>query len=130
MKTISATALVLCLSAAACRGVAVSPSVGSHLDTAPTVEDVRAVSPALTRYAEAIVRADLWHRAELQPRDRGLVTVAALIARQQTVELPYYLNRALDSELEAAELSEMITARSTRAGERDCGGSYRKAGVR
>jgi 4-carboxymuconolactone decarboxylase len=60
MKTISATALVLCLSAAACSGVAVSPREGGHLHTAPIVEDVRAVSPALARYTEGTVRADLW----------------------------------------------------------------------
>jgi 4-carboxymuconolactone decarboxylase len=37
------------------------------------------------------------------------VTLAALIARNQTVELPYYLDLALDSGVKPAEVSEIIT---------------------
>src|SRR5205809_6304442 len=42
-------------------------------------------------------------------RDRGIVTLAALIARNQTVELPFYLNLALDNGVKPREISEMIT---------------------
>ena len=52
---------------------------------------------------------DLWKRPGLPARDRSIVTVAALIARDQTVELPYYLNLALDNGVKPAELSEIIT---------------------
>src|SRR5262249_16043458 len=55
-------------------------------------EDVRVVAPALAKYAREVVLGDLWKRAGLSPRDRSIVTVSALIARDQTVELPYYLN--------------------------------------
>ena len=37
------------------------------------------------------------------------MTLAALIARNQTVELPYYLNLALDHGVKPAEVSEIIT---------------------
>ena len=34
---------------------------------------------------------DVWERPSLAPRDRSLITLAALIARNQTVEMPLYL---------------------------------------
>jgi 4-carboxymuconolactone decarboxylase len=66
-------------------------------------------SPALERYTNGLVRGDLWKRPDLSPRDRSIVTLAALIARNQTVELPYYLDLAIDSGVKPAEVSEMIT---------------------
>lgn len=75
----------------------------------PTTEDVRAVAPALEKYAKDVVLGDLWRRPEMSPRDRTIVTVAALIARDQTVELPFYLKLALDDGVKPAEISEIIT---------------------
>jgi 4-carboxymuconolactone decarboxylase len=75
--------------------------------TMPTTEDIRAVAPALEKYAKDVVLGDLWQRPGLPARDRSIVTVAALIARDQTVELPYYINLALDNGVKAAELSEI-----------------------
>ncbi len=67
------------------------------------------VAPALERYTNGPVRVDLWKRPDLSPRDRSIVTLAALIARNHTIEMPYYLNRALDSGVKPAEVSEIIT---------------------
>ena len=75
----------------------------------PTTEDVRAVAPALEKYRQAVVLGDLWKRPGLSSRDRSIVTVAALIARDQTVELPYYLNLAIDNGVKPSEISEIIT---------------------
>ena len=72
-------------------------------------EDIRAVAPALEKYAEDVVLGDLWKRPGLSPRDRSIVTISALIARDQTIELPFYLDRALDSGVKPAEISEVIT---------------------
>jgi 4-carboxymuconolactone decarboxylase len=77
--------------------------------TALTVEDVAKVSPALARYTTGPVRGDLWKRPDLSPRDRSIVTLAALVARNQTAELAYYLDLALDSGVKPAEVSEIIT---------------------
>jgi 4-carboxymuconolactone decarboxylase len=63
----------------------------------------------LEKYAQSTIQGDLWKRPGLSPRDRSIVTVAALIARDQTVELPYYLNLALDNGMKPAEISETIT---------------------
>jgi 4-carboxymuconolactone decarboxylase len=43
------------------------------------------------------------------PRDRSIVTLAALIARDQTIEMPYYVNLALDNGVTPREISEIIT---------------------
>jgi 4-carboxymuconolactone decarboxylase len=76
---------------------------------APTLAGVGAVSPALEGYAQRLILGDLWKRPGLSPRDRSIVTLAALIARGQTVEMPFYFNLALDNGLRPAELSELIT---------------------
>ncbi len=75
---------------------------------APTPEDVRAVSPALGRYTEATL-GDLWKRPGLTPRDRSVVTLSVLIAKNQTVELARHLGLALDHGVTPGEVSEIIT---------------------
>jgi 4-carboxymuconolactone decarboxylase len=72
-------------------------------------EDVRAVSPALEHYTKGPLLGGLWKRPELSQRDRSIVTVAALIARIQTIEMPFHFSLALDNGLKPAELSEIIT---------------------
>lgn len=76
---------------------------------APSLDDLRAVAPALARYTTQTVLDGLWQRAQLSPRDRSVVTVAALIARNQTVDLAFYLRLALDSGVTPGEISEIIT---------------------
>src|SRR5436190_20583643 len=75
----------------------------------PTLEDVRSVSPALARYTQGPLLGDLWQRPGLTPRDRSIVTVSALIARNQSVEMAYYFNLALENGVKPGELSEIIT---------------------
>ncbi|WP_109489219.1 carboxymuconolactone decarboxylase family protein [Occallatibacter savannae] len=52
---------------------------------------------------------DLWIRPALAPRDRSLVTVVALVAAGQVAQIPYHLNRAMDSGLTRDEASEVLT---------------------
>jgi 4-carboxymuconolactone decarboxylase len=73
------------------------------------LEDIHAVSPALDKYTQDRLLGDLWKRPGLSTRDRSIVTLAALIARNQTVQMPYYLNLALDNGVKASEISEIIT---------------------
>src|SRR3954447_12625867 len=74
-----------------------------------TLDDVRTVAPALAKYAQGTLLGDLWKRPGLAARDRSLVTLAALIARNQTIELDHYLGLALDSGVQPREISETIT---------------------
>ena len=52
---------------------------------------------------------EVWKRPGLSPRDRSIVTVAALIARNQAVEMPSHFNLALDNGVKPGEMSEVIT---------------------
>lgn len=105
MRTLAATLISLCLFAVA--AAAQAPHQGAN--GMPKPEDIRAVAPALEGYAQKFIVDDLWKRPGLSRRDRGIVTVAALIARDQIVELPHYLALALDSGVKASEISEIIT---------------------
>ena len=73
-----------------------------------TSNDIKVVAPALEKYAQGPV-AELWKRPGLSQRDRSIVTVSALIARNQTIEMPYYMNLALDNGVKSREISEIIT---------------------
>ncbi len=73
-----------------------------------TTSTLTKVAPALEKYAQGPL-AELWKRPGLTPRDRSIVTVAALIARNQTIEMPYYFDLALNNGVKPSELSEIIT---------------------
>ncbi|WP_174866504.1 carboxymuconolactone decarboxylase family protein [Pectobacterium polaris] len=110
MKTSTAIALALSLST----GSAIAETGtqrGALSDT-----DMRAVSPALERYASTRLAGDLWKRNDLSPHDRSLVTVAAVIARNQTALFPEQIELALNNGVTPAELSEAITQLAFYAG--------------
>ena len=72
-------------------------------------DGIRTVAPALEKYTQDRLFGEVWKRPSLSPRDRSIVTVAALIARNQTIEMPYYVNLALDNGVTPREISEIIT---------------------
>jgi 4-carboxymuconolactone decarboxylase len=110
MKILTAAIAALSLMVLACnKADETAATAGSNaVQPALTPEDVRMVSPALERYRQDVL-GDLWKRPDLSPRDRSIVTVAALIARNQTVEMPYHINLALDNGVKPSEVSEIIT---------------------
>lgn len=67
------------------------------------------VAPAFEHYTQDLLLGDVWQRPDLSPRDRSIVTIAVLIARNAPQALPFYVNRALDSAVRPAEISEIIT---------------------
>jgi alkylhydroperoxidase/carboxymuconolactone decarboxylase family protein YurZ len=77
--------------------------------SALTLEEIRVVSPALERYTRSAIGEGLWKRPDLSARDRSIVTVAALVARNQTIGMLHYFNLALDNGVKPGELSEIIT---------------------
>ncbi len=81
----------------------------NRLPSVLTYDDVRAVSPALEYYTKGLLLDSLWKRHDLSPRDRSVITVSALIARIQTIEIPFHFALALDNGVKASELSEIIT---------------------
>lgn len=66
-------------------------------------------SPALSHYNATVVEGDLWQRPELSAKDRSVVTVATVIATQQTALMPLEFSRALENGVTPAELSEIVT---------------------
>jgi 4-carboxymuconolactone decarboxylase len=86
----------------------------SHAQSSPGVNtmsehQISSVAPALEHYTKERLLGGLWQRPGLSRRDRGIVTLAVLITRNQTLEMPYYLNLALDSGVKPREISEIIT---------------------
>jgi len=73
------------------------------------LNEIRTVLPALEKYTRERLLGEVWKRPGLAPRDRSIVTLAALIARNQTVEMPYHVNLALDNGVKPREISEIIT---------------------
>jgi 4-carboxymuconolactone decarboxylase len=67
------------------------------------------VAPGLVGYTTDYLFRDLWLRPDLAPRDRSLVTVAALIAGGQTEQVGYHLGRAMDAGLTQEQAAEVIT---------------------
>jgi alkylhydroperoxidase/carboxymuconolactone decarboxylase family protein YurZ len=72
-------------------------------------DDVRKVAPALEAYTQERLYGEVWKRPGLAPRDRSLVTIAALIARDQSPALTYYFDHALENGVKPREISEIIT---------------------
>jgi 4-carboxymuconolactone decarboxylase len=103
MKTSAFLALALSLGAA--DAIAQTGSQTGSLSR----EEVRAVAPVLEHYATDRLANDLWKRPGLSPRDRSIVTVAAVITRNHGILLPEQVNLALDNGVKPAEISEIIT---------------------
>ena len=72
-------------------------------------KEIQMIAPALENYTQGLLLGDVWARPDLSPRDRSIVTLTVLIARNQPLELPFYLNRALDNGVTPGEISEIIT---------------------
>jgi 4-carboxymuconolactone decarboxylase len=67
------------------------------------------VAPGLVQYTTDYLFRDLWLRPGLAPRDRSLVTVAALISSGQVEQITFHLNRAMDNGLTEEQAAEVIT---------------------
>lgn len=95
MKALSTIAVALTLSGPA-----------AFAGTEPALERA---APGLAAYDANVVEGDLWRREGLSPRDRSIVSVAALIAAGKTELQPREFARALDNGVTPAELSGIIT---------------------
>jgi 4-carboxymuconolactone decarboxylase len=105
MKLATATVALLCLIGTASAQTRTAPGATPMAG----LDDMRTVAPALEKYTQGRLLGDVWKRPGLALRDRGIVTLAALIARNQTIEMRYYLNLALDNGVKPREISEIIT---------------------
>lgn len=67
------------------------------------------IAPKLADLTDKVLFGDVWERPQLSPRDRSLVTVAALIAMNRPDQLRSHLARARANGLTEEQLVEAIT---------------------
>jgi 4-carboxymuconolactone decarboxylase len=66
------------------------------------------IAPKLADLTDGVLFGDVWERMELSPRDRSLITVAALIAGGNTEQLAFHLDKGKENGLTEEELIEVI----------------------
>ncbi len=67
------------------------------------------IAPKLAELTDDVLFGDIWARPGLSQRDRGLITVSALIVMNRPDQLRSHLARARANGVTLAEVSEMIT---------------------
>jgi 4-carboxymuconolactone decarboxylase len=72
----------------------------------PAVYDV---APGLGDFTDGVLFGEVWERKELQPRDRSLVTVSAIVSTGKTAQIGGHVRRALDNGVKPEEIGELIT---------------------
>jgi 4-carboxymuconolactone decarboxylase len=66
-------------------------------------------APAFVGFTDDVLFGQVWTRPELSPRERSLITVAALTAGGNTEQLTFHLEFARDNGATEQELIEPIT---------------------
>jgi 4-carboxymuconolactone decarboxylase len=80
---------------------------GNNPRVAPDL--IREHAPKLADLTDDVLFADIWERTELSPRERSLITVAALIALGRDTQLKSHMTRALANGITRQELAEVAT---------------------
>lgn len=66
-------------------------------------------APKIAELTDGVLFGDVWERPELSPRDRSLITIAALIMGGNTEQLRSHLTRGLANGLTREEIAETVT---------------------
>ena len=66
-------------------------------------------APGLVHFTDDVLFGEVWKRPQLSPRDRSLVTVAALLTGGNAEQLTFHLQYAKDNGATEDELTEVIT---------------------
>lgn len=87
-----------------------APLPGSDAARAATVNrTLGPIAPKLAKLTNDVVFADLWRRIDLSPRDRSLVTIAALAAGGDGDQLAFHVQRGLENGLAQPQIVEALT---------------------
>jgi 4-carboxymuconolactone decarboxylase len=105
MKTTLTKSLVL-IAALASSSVAFADEQRKASAVIP--DDLRAVAPVLEQFSTRLLEEKLWKGNSLSPRDRSIVTAAALVATGQPSSMPGQIALALDNGVKPSELSELV----------------------
>jgi 4-carboxymuconolactone decarboxylase len=86
------------------------PAPGSDTARARAVDEQFGThAPKFAQLTKDVVFDDLWRRSDLSPRDRSLVTIAALAAMGDDDQIDVYLRRGLESGLTREQITEALT---------------------
>ena len=89
---------------------ATAPLPSSEFARAAAVErTLTPIAPMLAQLTNDVVFADLWRRTDLAPRDRSLVTIAALAAGGDSDQLAFHVQRGIENGLTEAQTIEALT---------------------
>ena len=89
---------------------ATAPLPGSDPARAATVDRTLApIAPKLAQLTNDVVFADVWRRTDLSPRDRSLVTIAALSAGGDGDQLAFHVQHGLENGLTQPQIVEALT---------------------
>jgi 4-carboxymuconolactone decarboxylase len=72
-------------------------------------EELRDVTPTLIELTDEVLYGKVWTRTGLSPRDRSLITVAALVALNRLDQLPSHLERASNNGITKGQIVELVT---------------------
>ncbi|HGM5488477.1 TPA: carboxymuconolactone decarboxylase family protein [Serratia fonticola] len=67
------------------------------------------IAPKLAQISDQLLFDDIWQRPQLSPRERSLITVAALVALDRGEQLPFHLQLAQRNGVSHEQLAELMT---------------------
>lgn len=74
-----------------------------------TAETLSRIAPKLAELSREILFNDIWKGDALSPRDRSLITLAALTALGRVQQLPWHIDFAQQNSLSREEITEAFT---------------------
>jgi 4-carboxymuconolactone decarboxylase len=93
--------------------VLVKPDSGkaSYMDekSRHAIQQIAEIAPKFGELTQKILFDDIWQRPQLLPRERSLITVAALVALNRIEQLPFHFDRAIDNGIDRNTLAELVT---------------------
>lgn len=72
-------------------------------------ETLARVAPKLAELSQQVLFDDIWQRDALTPRERSLITLAALTALGRVQQLPWHIDFAQNNGLSREEIVEVFT---------------------
>jgi 4-carboxymuconolactone decarboxylase len=66
-------------------------------------------APRLVDYTDRVLFGEVWESPQLSPRDRSLITCAALIATGKTEQMTFHFPKAIENGVTREEIVETIT---------------------
>lgn len=67
------------------------------------------IAPLFASLTDEVLFDQVWQRPQLSPRERSLITVAALTALYRTEQQTFHLKKAIENGLSVEELAEAMT---------------------